>query len=52
MGEILDDVEYMAAGDPPPSTGNWTSAQIVQQMIRRTPKGAANHFETGWCVLS
>lgn len=34
MGDILDDVEYMAAGDPPPSTGNWTSAQIVLHVGR------------------
>lgn len=34
MGEILDDVEYMAAGDPPRSTGNWTSAQIVEHVGR------------------
>ncbi len=32
MGDILNDVEYMAAGDPPRSTGNWTSAQIVQHV--------------------
>ena len=32
MGDILDDVEYLAAGDPPRSAGNWTSAQIVQHV--------------------
>ena len=32
MGDILDDVEYLAAGDPPRSAGNWTSAQIVQHL--------------------
>ena len=32
MGDILDDVEYLAAGDPPRSVGNWTSAQIVQHV--------------------
>jgi hypothetical protein len=34
MGDILNDVEYAASGDPPPSTGNWTSAQIVQHVGR------------------
>ncbi len=34
MADILNDVEYMAAGDPPKSTGNWTSAQIVQHVGR------------------
>lgn len=34
MSDILDDVEYMAAGDPPGSTGNWTSAQIVRHVGR------------------
>ncbi|MEE8459502.1 MAG: DUF1569 domain-containing protein [Phycisphaerales bacterium] len=34
MGDILNDVEYMAAGDPPRSTGNWTSAQIIQHVGR------------------
>ena len=34
MSDILNDVEYAAAGDPPRSTGNWTSAQIVQHVGR------------------
>ncbi len=32
MQEILDDVEYLASGDPPASTGNWTPAQIMQHL--------------------
>ncbi len=34
MADILQDVEYLAAGDPPRSTGNWTPAQIVQHVGR------------------
>ncbi len=34
MGDILDDVEYLAAGDPPRTAGNWTSAQIVAHVGR------------------
>jgi Protein of unknown function (DUF1569) len=34
MQEIMDDVEYLDAGDPPRSTGNWTSAQIVCHVAR------------------
>ena len=29
MSEILDDIEYLASGDPPRTIGNWSSAQIV-----------------------
>ena len=34
MADILENVEYLAAGDPPRSTGNWTPAQIVEHVGR------------------
>ena len=34
MADIVEDVEYLAAGDPPRSAGNWTSAQIVEHVGR------------------
>lgn len=34
MSEILDDVEYLASGDPPRTTGNWTPGQIVQHVAK------------------
>jgi len=32
MPDILDDVEYLASGDPPRTTGNWSGGQIVQHV--------------------
>ena len=32
MPDILDDVEYLASGDPPRTTGNWTGGQIVKHV--------------------
>jgi hypothetical protein len=32
MQDILDDVEYLASGDPPRTTGNWKGGQIVKHV--------------------
>jgi hypothetical protein len=32
LQDILDDVEYLASGDPPRTTGNWTGGQIVKHV--------------------
>jgi hypothetical protein len=32
MRDIFDDVEYLASGDPPRTTGNWSCGQIVQHV--------------------
>ena len=59
MADILEDVEYLAAGDPPRSTGNWTSAQIVEHVGRiidcslegfPTPKAALPLRFIGWLL--
>jgi hypothetical protein len=34
MGEILDDVEFLASGDPPRADGNWSAGQIVQHVSK------------------
>jgi hypothetical protein len=34
MQDILDDLEYLDSGDPPRTTGNWSSAQIVQHVAK------------------
>ena len=34
MNEILEDVEYLAAGDPPRAAGNWTPAQVVDHVAK------------------
>ncbi|MHC4102643.1 MAG: DUF1569 domain-containing protein [Planctomycetota bacterium] len=32
MPDILEDVAYLASGDPPRTTGNWSGGQIVQHV--------------------
>ena len=32
MSDVLDDVDYLASGDPPRTAGNWSPAQIVRHV--------------------
>jgi hypothetical protein len=63
MPDILDDVEYLASGDPPRTTGNWSGGQIVQlpmrilgRMMRKRaladPMRAGIRFPRKWTFLA